>query len=160
MDGERELVERVLGLARPFRVVLGLLTLFELVDGLAIAGGLGEVLALDGDLGLGAAELQRGFGAQALRPLQIALDGLQVVRRRSSRPCRARCAPRSHAAVTALRASVEAHLARGLLAEFGAESLLGALFSALTEVPDPLEPEREGGCLHVARIGRWGLDLK
>ena len=33
-------------------------------------------------------------------------------------------------------------------------------FSALSEGPDPLEPEREGGCLHVGRIGTWGLDLK
>src|SRR3954454_13611623 len=80
MDGERELVERVLGLARPLRVVLGLLTLLELVDGLAVAGGDGEVLALGLDLGLRAAEVQRGLGAQALRPLEVALHGDEVVR--------------------------------------------------------------------------------
>jgi len=34
------------------------------------------------------------------------------------------------------------------------------LCSALSEGQDPLEPEREGGCLHVSRIGTCGLDLK
>ena len=40
------------------------------------------------------------------------------------------------------------------------ECLPRLFFSALSEGPDPLEPEREGGCLHVGGIGTWGLDLK
>ena len=45
-------------------------------------------------------------------------------------------------------------------AQLVAQVLAGALFSAFTERPDSLEPEREGGRLHDGSIGRWGPDLK
>ena len=50
--------------------------------------------------------------------------------------------------------------ALGAMAKFVRELLLRALLGAFTEGPDSLEPEREGGCLHVFSIGKWGPDLK
>ena len=51
-------------------------------------------------------------------------------------------------------------LAFGAVAQLDGQGLACAVFGAFADRPDSLEPEREGGRLHVGSIGKWGLDLK
>ena len=116
--------------------------------------------AADLDLGVAAGELQRGLDAAALGALEVGLGGEEVGRGDAALGDRA-SRPASRAAATASRGLLRAApRPRARMRSSLRQFLTGALFSAFTEGPDPLEPEREGGCLHVGSIGRWGLDLK
>src|SRR3954454_775544 len=151
MDGERELVELVLRAARPLGLVVGLPALLELVDGLAVARGYGERLAADGHLGVLAGQVDLGRGARLLGALQIGLR-VQHLGDGDGAPGAHGATARDTGGADGVHGLLEHRLATQASAQLIGQLLTRTLFSALAEGPDPLEPEREGGRLHVPYI--------
>ena len=158
MNGERELVQCVLGLPCPLGVVLGLLALLERVDGLPVARGDRKHLAAHVDLRFPPGQLQRGVDPKSFGALDEGLGGEKVRRRETLR------LHGGAAVVAGGDGGVGGLLEQGLTfrahAQLIAQFLTGAIFRAFTNRSDSLEPEREGGRLHDGSIGKWGLDLK